>query len=79
MRTTLSLDDDVARLHDKESRKSGVSFNETVNHFLRLGLTAGKRPLRKPFVVMRKLKLPGGQIYDNTQQLLVSLEGPAHR
>ena len=80
MRTTLSLDDDVARLLDKESRKSGASFKETVNHFLRLGLMAGKRPLRKPFVVMpRKLKLPAGQSYDNVGQLLDSLEGPAHR
>jgi hypothetical protein len=80
VRTTLSLDDDVARLLDKESRKTGASFKETVNHFLRLGLTAGKRPVRKPFVVMpRKLKLPAGQAYDNIEQLLDSLEGPAHR
>ena len=80
MRTTLSLDDDVAQLLNKESRKSGASFKETVNHFLRMGLMAGKQPLRKAFkVAPRKLKLPAGQTYDNIEQLLDSLEGPAHR
>jgi hypothetical protein len=65
VRTTLSLDDDLAHRLREESRKSGVSFKKIVNHFLRLGLTAGKRPLRKPFVVMpRKLKLPArSQMY----------------
>jgi hypothetical protein len=78
VRTVLSLDDDVARLLDKETRKSGASFKETVNHFLRLGLMAGKRPLRKQFVVVpRKLKLPAGQSYDNIEQLLDQWEGPA--
>ena len=80
MRTTLSIDDDVARLLDKESRKSGASFKEVVNHFLRLGLMVSKRPPRKPFVVTpRKLGLPPGQSYDNVEQLLESLEGPAHK
>ena len=80
MRTTLSLDDDVARLLNKESRRSGASFKEVVNHFLRLGLMASKRPTRKPFAVApRKLGLPPGLTYDNVEQLLDALEGPAHR
>jgi hypothetical protein len=80
VRTTLSLDDDVARLLDKESRRSGASFKEVVNHFLRLGLMAGKRPARKPFVVTpRRLGLPPGLAYDNVEQLLEAVEGPAHR
>jgi hypothetical protein len=80
MRTTLSLDDDVARLLEKESRKSGASFKEVVNRFLRLGLTAANRPPRKPFVVApRKLGLPAGLNYDNVAQLLDELEGPDHR
>jgi hypothetical protein len=80
VRTTLSLDDDVARLLEKESRRSGASFKEVVNHFLRLGLTASKRPSRKPFVVApRRLGLPPGLAYDNVEQLLETLEGPAHR
>ena len=80
MRTTLSLDDDVARLLEKESRRSGASFKEVVNHFLRMGLMADKRPTRKPFVVTpRKLGLPSGLTYDNVEELLERLEGPAHR
>jgi len=47
VRTTPSLDDDVALLQ-KESQKSGTSFKQTLNHFLRLGLTAAKRRSRKP-------------------------------
>lgn len=80
MRTTLSLDDDVARLLDKETKRSGASFKQAVNHYLRLGLAAAKRPTRKPFVVTpRKLGLPPGLTYDNVEQLLDALEGPAHR
>ncbi|MGA7630258.1 MAG: hypothetical protein WCB11_05795 [Terriglobales bacterium] len=80
MRTTLSLDDDVARLLEKESRKSGASFKEVVNRFLRLGLMAAHRPPRKPFVVApRKLGLPAGLNYDNVAQLLDELEGSDHR
>lgn len=80
MRTTLSLDDDVARRLQQESRRSGMSFKEVVNHFLRRGLTAAKRPARKPFAVTaRKLGLPPGLSYDNVEQLLEALEGPAHR
>jgi len=80
VRTTLSLDDDVARLLNKESRKTGASFKQVVNHFLRLGLTASKRPARKPFVVApRKLGLPAGLNYDNIELLLEAIEGPLHR
>ena len=80
MRTTLSLDEDVARLLDKESRKSGASFKEVVNRFLRLGLMAAKQPPQKPFAVTpRKLGLPPGLSYDNVEQLLDALEGPAHK
>jgi len=80
VRTTLSLDDDVARLLSKESRRSGASFKEVVNRFLRLGLMAAQRPPRKSFVVApRKLDLPPGLTYDNVEQLLDVLEGPAHR
>ena len=80
MRTTLSLDDDVARLLEKESRRTGASFKEVVNRFLRLGLVAATRPRRKPFVVTpRKLGLPSGLSYDNVEQLLDAIEGPARR
>jgi hypothetical protein len=80
VRTTLSLDDDVARLLNQESRRSGASFKDVVNQYLRLGLTAAKRPARKPFAVApRKMGLPSGFSYDNVEQLLDAVEGPAHR
>jgi len=77
VRTTLSLDDDVARLLDKESRRSGASFKQVVNQFLRLGLMASKQPARKPFKVTPiNLGLPH---YDKVEDLLEYLEGPDHR
>ncbi|MGA8489137.1 MAG: CopG family transcriptional regulator [Terriglobales bacterium] len=80
MRTTLSLDDDVARLLNNESRRSGASFKQVVNHFLRLGLMASKQPSRKPFVVKPiNLGLPPGLGYDNVEELLEFLEGPEYR
>ena len=80
MRTTLTLDEDVAKLLDKEVRRSGNSFKQVVNHFLRLGLTGRKRLPRKPFVVKpMNLGLPPGLSFDNTEELLDYLEGPYRR
>lgn len=79
MRTTLTLDEDVAKLLEKEVRRSGNSFKQTVNHFLRLGLTI-KQPTRKPFVVKpMNLGLPPGLSFDNVEELLDYLEGPYRR
>ncbi len=69
----------MARLLEKESRRSGASFKEVVNRFLRVGLMAANRPARKPFVVKpRKLGLPAALNYDNVEQLVEHLEGPEH-
>ncbi len=38
MRTTLTLDDDVAMLLKKFSEESGISFREAVNQSIRRGL-----------------------------------------
>lgn len=80
MRTTLTLDDDVASLLNKEARRSGESLKETVNRLLRLGLIAVKQPVRKPFVVKSmNLRLPPGMSFDNVEELLDQLEGPYRR
>ncbi|HEY6989427.1 MAG TPA: hypothetical protein VH369_13625 [Bryobacteraceae bacterium] len=80
MRTTLSIDDDVAKLLNKEIQRSGSSLKTAVNHFLRLGLMASKQPNRKPFVVApRRLGLPSGLSYDNVEELLEAIEGPRHK
>jgi len=80
VRTTLSLDDDIANLLNQEIRRSGVSFKEAVNHYLRLGLTAAKQPARKKFVVKPlAIGLPPGLSYDNIGELIEALEGPLHK
>lgn len=79
MRTTLSLDEDVAGLLKREMRRSGASLKETVNDLLRLGLMASGKRTRKPFVVTPlPLGLPAGSSYDNIEELIEALEGPAH-
>lgn len=77
MRTTLTLDDDVASLINKEIRRSGESLKQVVNRFLRLGLTAAKPPARRPFRV-KPLHL-GLPPFEKTEELLEYLEGPDHR
>ena len=77
MRTTLTLDDDVAKMLKKEVRKSGEPFKQVLNRYLRLGLTAPKQPAAKRFVVKAKnLGLPQ---FDKTEQYIEFLEGPDHR
>jgi hypothetical protein len=77
VRTTLTLDDDVASLLNKEVRRSGESFKQVVNRFLRFGLNTSKRPTRKPFRV-KPLNL-GLPPFEKVEELLEYLEGPDHR
>jgi hypothetical protein len=70
----------MTKLLQKEVRRSGVSFKQAVNDFLRLGLTASRQRTRKPFVVTpRKVGLPPGLSYDNIEELLETLEGATHK
>ena len=81
MRTTLTLEEDVAAQLKAEMHSSGQSFKETVNYFLRLGLHARDRsqPVR-PFVVKaRELKARPGFDFDNIAELIEQAEGPRHR
>lgn len=80
MRTTLTLDDDVAAKLLAEMRKSGRSFKQIVNHFLRSGLNARRETkLVKPFRVRaRALGVRPGLNYDNLSELLEQTEGPLH-
>jgi hypothetical protein len=80
VRTTLTLDDDVASLLAKEVRRSGVSFKTAVNQFLRLGLIRSGQPAARPFLVApRSLGLPPGASYDNIAELLEEIEGGSHK
>jgi hypothetical protein len=82
MRTTLTLDDDIAAKLQAESRRSGRSFREVVNEYLRAGL-AQRRAVKQvaPFRV-EPVSLgvpPAGHSYDNIGALLEEIEGPEHR
>ena len=82
MRTTLSLDDDVAAKLKSEVKRSGRSFKEVVNEYLRLGLHAKKNhQTKRPFRVKpRDLgKLHPGLSLDNISELLEQIEGSTHR
>jgi hypothetical protein len=44
MRTTLTLDDDVAKRLRQITKRTNRSFKDVVNETLRRGLSAGRRP-----------------------------------
>ena len=83
MRTTLTLDEDVADRLKAEARRSGKPFKAVVNECLRLGLSSRPkgRPQEPPFVVQaRDLgALRPGLSLDNIGDLLEAAEGPLHR
>jgi hypothetical protein len=73
VRTTLTLDDDVAVLVKEEMRKSGKSMKETVNYLIKRGITAPRES--KPFVVKPiAMGLPPGLSYDKMSELLDYLD-----
>jgi hypothetical protein len=82
MRTTLTLDEDVAARLRAEARRSGRSFRDVVNDAIRRGL-ATRPALRAapPFRISpRDLgRLRPGLDLDNIAELLDRVEGPLHR
>jgi len=80
MRTTLSLDDDVAAKLKDLCRRTGESFKSAVNRVLRDGLNARRvQKPEKPFrVEARALGLRPGVSLDNVAELLEQLDGPGH-
>lgn len=80
MRTTLTLDNDVAAKLKEEMKRSGKSFKETVNSVLRNGLNIPKKRKFEPFIVNPKELRPRITVdYDNIGELLEQIEGPLHR
>jgi len=70
----------VARLLNKEIRRTGNSLKQVVNDSLRTVLTAPKKPTQKPFVVKPwNLRPPPGMNFDNVEEVIEFLEGPHHR
>ena len=81
MRTTLTLDDDIAAKLKAESRKTGRPFRDTVNECLRVGLTMRKQAdTARPFhVKTRDMGLRPGINIDKVSALLDELEGHEHK
>jgi hypothetical protein len=82
VRTTLTLDDDVAARLKAEVRRTGKPFKKVLNECLRRGLVSPRRAGgRPPFtVVARDLgALRPGLNLDNVAELLEAAEGPLHR
>jgi len=82
MRTTLTLDDDVAARLRAEARATGKAFRQIVNEALRIGLNTTAQSQRSPAfrVVARSLGgLQPGVSLDNVGALLEQVEGALHR
>jgi hypothetical protein len=82
MRTTLTLDEDVAAKLKAEARRGGRSFRDVVNETLRRGLLAKRSPVAGDSfrIEPRDLgDLKPGVSLDNVSDLLEQLEGPLHR
>jgi hypothetical protein len=81
VRTTLTLDEDVALRLAQEVRRSGRSFKDVVNDLLRTALRSRReRERRRPFrVAARDLGLREGLDYASVGDLLEQIEGPSHR
>jgi ribbon-helix-helix CopG family protein len=81
VRTTLTLDDDVAAKLKAEARRTGRPFKEVINEALRAGLRPRDKKSSQPFTVnARDLgDLRPGVSLDNIGDLLEQVEGPSHR
>jgi hypothetical protein len=79
VRTTLTLDDDVAAALKGEMRNSGASFKAAVNECLRAGLRARRTPPPRTEFKIREIGLRVGGDYGNIGELIERLDGPLHR
>jgi hypothetical protein len=81
VRTTLTLDDDIAAKIKAEAHRTGRSFRETVNEALRRGLATRRSPRPEPYrVEARDMgELAPGLDLDCIAGVLERAEGPAHR
>ena len=81
MRTTLTLDEDVAAKLRAEARRSGEPFKQTVNRVLRTGLNVRAQAASLPpfKVKARPLGLRPGFNYDKVWDLIEKIEGPFYR
>lgn len=83
MRTTLTLDPDVAIELARLQRKRGEAFKQTVNAVLRAGLATltGRRDRERPRIRTEPASLgtPRLKSLDNISEVLAFAEGEDHR
>ena len=81
MRTTLTLEDDVAAKLRHEMERSGYSMKDVVNAFLRRGFDAPRdEDVAVPFTVLaRPMGLRTEVELDDISGLLEFLDGPVRR
>ncbi len=78
MRTTLTIEDDVAvKLKAKMKKSAGKTFKDVLNETLRLGLLAENdlKETGKFRVRSRSLGIVRGLNYDNIGELIEQIEG----
>jgi hypothetical protein len=82
MRTTLTIEDDVAVRLERERRRRRVSLKTIVNDVLRAGLDSLDRPRRAPGQFRTKGFNLGSSLVgslDNVEEVLSRIEGEDHR
>jgi hypothetical protein len=82
MRTTLTLDDDVAARLQAESRRTGQPLKVIVNEFLRAGLARHRAAQAAPPFRVEPVHLGApipGRTYDRIGALLEEIEGAEHK
>lgn len=78
MRTTINLDDDIARAVEHLRREAGVGVSEAVNTLARRGLAA--RDAEPPAFVQSTSSMGPARIpLDDIGDALEALEGETHR
>ena len=81
IRTTVTLDDDVAARVKRESLSRGASFRDTLNDLLRAALLGvDYKPRRRALAIQPShMGHKPGLNYDNIESLLEFGEGDRHR
>jgi hypothetical protein len=81
VRTTLTLEEDVAARLQEYCRRTGSSFKAAVNELLRRGLEARRtaEPQAPYRVRARPLRARPGVQLDDIAELLEQLDGPSHK
>jgi hypothetical protein len=80
VRTTLTLDDDVAALLEKALKRRGATLKQVVNEALRRGLTEDAPRRRAARYRIRPVDLGGARVpLDNIGEVLALIEGETYK